>query len=397
MQEEDINVKLKEDILDVMSYCINCRFCLPACPLFEITTGDISNGASGITRSLYYAVKWGETDREVLNELRDILYSCMTCRNCEMACKNLSTGTKLVGAIEKGRELLIEKMIGPMPEQKKALISLQLYGNPNNILPSERKAWLTNLNLPTFSTETEILLYIGCTAPYDLEAQDMGMKLVQLLKKAEVRCGIFEDEICCGRPALEMGEMGEGGLFEVICEKNVEQFQSLGVKHIVTLSPHCFDTFLNRYPKEVMQKIKVQHYSQFLADLIDQGQLILGTRIEKKVTYHDPCYLGRYNDVYDEPRRLLKSIPGLELEELSRAKADSLCCGGGGGRMWADFDAEVDRLANIRVKEALESGAEIIVTACPWCQINMVEGVKSVSVEDSMKAIGLAELCVQAL
>jgi len=394
MQEEEIEGKLKQDILDILDYCINCRFCLPSCPLFDITTGDISQGASGMTRALYYAVKWGETDKEILNELRNILYSCMTCRNCEVACKDLSTGTRLAEAIEKGRELLIEEMIGPMPQQKRALESLYLYGNPYEVPSSKRKAWLMGLNVPSFSREAEVLFFIGCTAPNDLDAQNMAMALVQLLKEAQIRCGILEDEICCGCPSLKMGERG---LFEEICEKNLNQFTSLGVKRIVTFSPHCFDTFLNRYPQEEMQGIKVQHYSQFLADLIEQKQLVFKTRVEKKVTYQDPCYLGRYNDVYDEPRRVLDSIPGLELVEFSRARADSLCCGGGGGRMWADFDAEVDRLANIRVKEALQAGAEIMVTACPWCLINMVDGVKSLNVEDSMKIKGLPELCVEAL
>jgi len=146
-----------------------------------------------------------------------------------------------------------------------------------------------------------------------------------------------------------------------------------------------------------MQKIKVQHYSQFLADLIEQKRLVFKNRVEKKVTYQDPCYLGRYNGVYDEPRRVLNSIPGLELVECSRNRADSLCCGGGGGRMWAEFDAETNRLANIRATESLATGAEMMVTACPWCYIHMEDGVKLIDAETSMKITGLAELCVEAL
>ncbi len=186
-------------------------------------------------------------------------------------------------------------------------------------------------------------------------------------------------------------------MFEEICEKNLKQFTSLGVRHIVTLSPHCFDTFLNRYPQDAMQGIKVQHYTQFLAELIEHKRLSFKTRIEKKVTYQDPCYLGRHNDVYDAPRNILHSIPGLEFVEFPKTKEDSLCCGGGGGRMWTDFDVEIERLANIRVKEALEIGAEIMATACPWCLINMVDGVKVLNVEDSLKIEDLAELCVEAL
>ena len=394
MQEETIEEKLREEILNILGYCINCRFCLPSCPLFEITKGDICQGASGITRSLYYAVKWGEKDKEVLKELRNILYSCMTCGNCELACKKLSTATNLVEAIEKGRQLLIEGMIGPMPEQKGALESLYLRGNPYGVPLSKRKAWLRELNLTSFSNEADVLLYVGCTAPNDFDAQNIALALAQLLTKARIRYGMLEDEICCGSPSLNMGEKG---LFEEICEKNVNRFHSLGIEHIVTLSPHCFDTFANRYPQGAFEGIKVQHYSQFLADLIAQKQLVFKTKVEKRIAYQDPCYLGKHNNVYDEPRSVLNSIAGLELVEFSRARADSLCCGGGGGRMWTDFDAEVDRLANIRIKEADETTSEMIVTACPWCLINLVDGVKWVKAEDSIKIKDLAELCLEAL
>jgi len=297
MEEQQVTEQLRKDILDILGYCINCRFCLPSCPRFDITTGDVSQGASGITRALYYTVKWGERDRETLNELRDILYSCMTCKNCEIACKNLGTATKLLDAIEKGRQLLIEEMIGPMPRQKGALEYLQRYGTPYGVPPSERKDWVKGLKIPNFSQETgaEVLFYIGCTALHDTAVQNMAESFVKLLEKARVRFGVLEDEVCCGNPALKMGE---AGLFEDLCEKNLNQFRSLGVKHIVTLSPHCFDTFLNRYPKEAMDGIKIQHYSQFLTNLIEQGQLVFKSSIKRKVTYQDPCYLGRHNDTH---------------------------------------------------------------------------------------------------
>jgi len=388
--EED----LKKDILETMSYCILCRFCLPSCPLYQITPDGITQGASGITQALYHATKWGIEDKEILNELRDLLFACTSCKSCEIDCAKFGSAMKLVDIIEKGKQILVEEMIGPMPEQKRALESLYSYGNPYGVPSSKRKAWLKELNVPSFSKESDVLFYLGCTAPNDFDAQNIARALVQLFEKAQIRFGILEDEICCGNPSLKMGERG---LFEEICEKNLKQFKSLGVRHIVTLSPHCFDTFLNRYPQDAIQGIRVQHYSQFLAELIKQKQLSFKTRIEKKITYQDPCYLGRHNDVYDAPRNILHGIPGLKFVEFPRAREDSLCCGGGGGRMWTDFDAEVERLANIRVKEGLEAGAEIIVTACPWCLINMVDGVKMVNVEDSMEIKDLAELCVEAL
>lgn len=387
---------LKKDILNIVGQCINCRFCLPSCPLFEITRDNIAHGASGIIQSLYWIVKWGETDREILTELRDILYSCATCRNCELACKLLSTGVNLVDTIEKGRQLLIEEMVGPMPDQIAALESLDRYGNPYGMLPGERKNWMTALGVPSFSSgnEFDVLFYVGCTAPHDPLVGRIAKSIVQLLVKAQVQFGILEDEVCCGSPS---SRMGEELLSDSLHQANVEHFTSLGVKHIITLSPHCFDTFLNRYPKETMEGIRVQHYSQFLAELIDQGRLVPKNRIQKTLTYHDSCYLGRGNDIYDIPRKIINSLPGVNFIEFTRCKENGLCCGGGGGRMWSDFKAEIERMANIRVKEALEIGAEIIVTACPFCLINIEDGIKSVNAEDSLLVKDLAELLAESV
>lgn len=394
MLGKDVKAQLKEEILDIMGICINCRFCLPNCPLFDITSGETSYGGSGLTRALYYAVKWDMTEKETLTELRDLLYSCMTCKSCDVACKKLSTATKLVDAIEKGRQLLVEEMIGPMPDQKRALESLEKYGNPYAMVPSERKQWMQGLTPFRFSEGTAVLFYVGCTAPHDPMVAKMAKAMVTLLEKAKVKFGIIEDEICCGSPSLSMGEPF---LFEDLSSKNLEKFKSLGVKHIVTLSPHCYDTFINRYPTDSLKAVKVQHYTQFLTDLIGKKKLIFKKRIKKKVTYQDPCYLGRHNDVYDAPRKVLNNIPGIKLVEFNKVKADSICCGGGGGRMWSDFKSEIDRIANLRVKEALSVGSEMIVTSCPWCLINLVDGVKSLNVESKLSVKDLAELCGEAL
>lgn len=391
--EEPAEERLKKSILDIVANCINCRFCMANCPLLDITEGWESQGARGIILALYAALKW-EGEQKNKDALRELLFSCMTCKNCVLTCERASVGVDLLDAIDKGRQLLIEEMIGPMPDQKRALESLEKYGNPYGMAPSERKEWMQGLNVSGFSKESDVLFYVGCTAPHDPAVQKMAKAMVALLEKAKVKYGIIEDEICCGNPSLKMGEVL---LFEDLCEKNLDQFKALGVKHIVTVSPHCFDTFSNRYPEEVMEGIKVQHYTQFLADLIDQKKLAFSQKIDKKVAYQDPCYLGRHNDVYDAPRKVLNSIPGIKLIEFPKSRVDSICCGGGGGRMWADFEAEVERIGNLRVKEALDTGVEMIVTACPWCYINMVDGVKSVNVEDKLKVKDLAELCVEAL
>lgn len=406
---EENEEELKQAVLDVAAYCIKCRFCLPSCPLYEITQhsdgeniptgvmeGEVSHGASGILLALYHVVKWEIRDKETLTDLRDILFSCTTCGNCELACDRFATGVKILDAFHKGRELLVEGGIGPMPNQRKPLESLFRYGNPYGMSPSERRDWMKNLGAPIFSHrgEFDFLFYIGCTAFNDPRVGDTARAVIKILNKAQIDFGILEDEICCGCPALRLGDRL---LFEDICQKNLSQFSSLEPKQIITLSPHCYDTFVNEYPQEAMPGIKVQHYSQLLAELIEQGRLAFKSGIEEKVVYQDPCYLGRHNDIYDEPRKVLNNMPGIKLEEFKRTKQDSLCCGGGGGRMWSDFNAEESRIANIRAKEGIEAGANVLVTACPFCLINLDDAVKSVNVEDLLKVKELAELVAQRI
>jgi len=404
---EDTTAELKKEILEIASVCIKCRFCLPSCPLYEITQhsddgdipagvieGEVSFGASGILQALFHIVKWDVNDKKTLTELRDILYSCTTCRNCELICDKSATGVKLLDAFHKGRELLIEEEIAPMPNQRKPLESLMRYGNPYGMTPKERKDWMESLDVPFFSRkgEFEFLLHLGCTASHDPRVGDMAKAIVQLLKKAQVSFGILEEETCCGCPALRMGDEL---LFEDICQKNLSQFNSFEPRQIITLSPHCYDTFTGEYPQSEMQSVRVQHYSQFLAELVEQGKLSFKPSAGEDVVYQDPCYLGRHNDIYDAPRKVLTSIPGIRLHEFARTRENSLCCGGGGGRMWSDFSAEEDRMANIRVRDSLNTGVVTLVTACPFCLINLDDAVKSVDVEDSLKVKDLARIATE--
>jgi len=387
--------ELKRSILDTVSVCIHCRFCLPSCPLFDITEGWESQGASGITLALYTAVKWG-VEQEYKDTLSNLLFSCTTCKNCVLTCERTSVGVDLLDAIDKGRRLFIEEMIGPMPQQKRALESLIKYSNPYGNLPAERTNWAKELDIPTFGKETnlQILYYVGCTPAYDERIQNVAKAIVQLLNKAQIPFGILEDEGCCGCPA---SRMGEEILFQELAKNSLGQFESLGVQQIITTSPHCYDTFVNWYPKEMKNRVKIMHYSQFFSDLIDQGRLSFKNSVKKKVTYQDPCYLGRHNNIYEEPRKILTSLPGIELVEMKRTRADSLCCGGGGGRMWADFSKEKARLGDIRVKEALEVGAEVLVTACPFCLTNMEDAIKTTGLENSLEIKDLAELMLEAV
>jgi Fe-S oxidoreductase len=189
--------------------------------------------------------------------------------------------------------------------------------------------------------------------------------------------------------------MGEMGLFEMLAEANLDQFKRMKIQAMVATSPHDFNCFLKDYLPEI-KTIEVRHYTQFFSDLIEQERIPIKGVFKKKVVYHDPCYLGKHNQIYEEPRRILEAIPGIELVEMDRNREDSLCCGGGGGRMWADFDESM-HLAEIRVLEALETGAEVLATACPFCLINFEDAVKVLDKEDAIAVKDISEILLEAM
>ncbi|RLI17901.1 hypothetical protein DRO54_10840, partial [Candidatus Bathyarchaeota archaeon] len=185
--------------------------------------------------------------------------------------------------------------------------------------------------------------------------------------------------------------LGEIGLFEFLVEENISLFEKYKFERIFTTSPHCFYAFNNRYNP----RVEALHYTQLFSELLDSGKLKFNRKIEGIATYHDPCYLGKRSKIYEEPRKILENIPGLKLVEMGRSRNTSLCCEGGGGRMWMDIPGT--RLAEIRVQEALETGANILVTACPFCLLNLEDAVKTTGNEDKLQVLDVAELVIRAL
>jgi len=382
--------ELKRDILEIVSRCVKCRFCISQCPVYEVSDGWVTQGGSGITQSLYYGIKLGRIDKD----LRDILMRCTTCRSCEIICDRLMAGVKLVDAIKMGRRLLLEEEVPPIREQQKALENLQVVGNPYGMQPSKRTAWAADLDVKKAEEApgSDVLYYVGCTPSYDDRVKAVARSIVKILKEAHVDFAIMEDEKSSGDLALTMGEYG---LFELLAEENLGRIQKPGFKTVITTSPHDFNCYLKEYPEE-MRKIEIKHYTQFLSGLIEQGKIQFKNTINKKVTYHDPCYLGKHNGIYEEPRKILKSIPGIELVEMQRNRENSLCCGGGGGRMWADF-LEEPRLAEVRILEAIDAGAELLATACPFCLINFEDAIKSLNKENVIAVKDIAEIMYEAV
>jgi Fe-S oxidoreductase len=236
----------------------------------------------------------------------------------------------------------------------------------------------------------EILYYVGCTAAYDPRIQDVAKSIVKCFDKAGLNFGVLGDEEnCCGS---EVYGMGEKGLFEFLVEGNMKIFNKYNVKQVVTNCPHGFHAFKNRYNQTTFEP---QHHTQLLAKVIEDKRLTFSKEVNKKVIYHDPCFLGKQNGIYDEPRKVIESIPGVELLEFERSRERSLCCEGGGGRMWMDIPGQ--RLAETRVRDAMAANAEILAVACPFCLLTIEDAVKTTGNEGKIQIMDIAELVAQAL
>jgi Fe-S oxidoreductase len=265
------------------------------------------------------------------------------------------------------------------------------YGNPWGLSRNKRSDWAKNLKVKYASEgeKTESLYFVGCAPSYDSRAQKVAIAIVKNLNALGIDFSILGNkETCCGN---EIYSLGEEGLFEDLAENNLDLFNQYGIQKIITTSPHCFHAFRNRYRK----KLQVKHYTQYFADLIDSGRLKFSGKIEKVVTYQDPCFLGKHNDIYDEPRKIIESIPSVKFVELSKSRKRSVCCGGGGGGMWHDIPGE--RLAENRIKEALDVGAEILLVACPFCLLTFEDAIKTTGNEGKIQVKDIMELAAEAL
>jgi Fe-S oxidoreductase len=275
------------------------------------------------------------------------------------------------------------------------LWSLYWNNNPWTQPPSSRTQWAKDLDLPIFDPEEhEILLYVGCTVSYDRRSQKIARAVVRLFEAAGVSFGYLgQDEPCCGEAALSLGHQP---YFSELAGKAMDVFRERGISHLVTVSPHCFDSFKHHYPIDHSNDggFQIQHYSQYLNQLIDDGRLKFDESIEKRLTIHDPCILARRNSETDGLRNLLNSIPGIEVVEMEHHGVDTICCGGGGGRMFLETETK-ERFSDLRLGEALESQAEIMVTACPYCITCLEDSVKIARV--NLDVLDLAEIAVIAL
>ncbi len=359
-----------------MDPCYQCGTCTATCP-WGFVSGKPLN-VRKLLRSAQLGVDGEPSD----------LWLCSTCKYCEERCPRQ---VEIVRAILGLRTAAFEDRKAP-DRLVNTLWSVFEDGNPWGGASRDRGKWAEGLEVPSALNGVKVLLYVGCTASYDPRIQNVARSLVKILRSADIDFGILgSQEKCCGDVVRSVGEQG---FLEELVEKNVETFNATGAETVVTVSPHCLEIFSDVY-SGYGAEFRATHYTEFLADLLDRGTLRLSNGGGASVTYHDPCYLGRYLDVYDPPRRLLEAIPGVNLVEMKNSKNNAICCGGGGGGMWIEVEAE-KRLADLRTEEARETQATVIATACPFCIINFEDSLKKSRVSD-VSVRDVAELVERAL
>ncbi len=391
MQIDDDTRRLVDQINDSVEKCWNCNFCYSKCPLNLSTVGFMKYGPSGLTQGAYYALKWGLADQEQeREELLNMLYACTTCNDCVLTCKQNSAGIPILEIIENARGLLTENNIGPLPSQRTVLKAMSLKGNPYNYAPEDRFNWLTDTQVKFFpEKQAEVLYYAGCTPSYDNDLHQILQNIVKIMQAAGVDFALHRDESCCGCSAKVLGDEY---LFRNFVDKNSKNFAESGVRAVVTSSPHCYNTYKNEYG--LAGDMEIVHYTQLLAR--ELKNLKLEKELDYVVTYHDPCYLSKHNGVCAEPRELIKSVKGIKFVEMEDHGEDSLCCGGGGGRMWAEVEEE-SPIGETRVRQALAVGANILLTACPWCYTMLRDATKNLDCQDKIKVMDITELLYEAL
>ncbi len=417
----------QRQLLDLYA-CVECGRCTSVCP--AATTGKIlspmdimiklrdhlnEKGAAITGRSPWvpeYAFAGegpnalAEMDREdaiaqmdAVSLIGDViteeeLLACTTCRNCEDACPVVNEHVSHI--IDMRRYLVMTE--GKMDvEQQRAVQNIERQGNPWGLSRKDRIKWREldeSVRVPTIKElkkegeDFEYLYWVSSMGAYDNESQKIAIAFAKLMNEAGVKFAIL------GNKEMNSGDtarrIGNEFLFQEIAEKNIREFEKHGVKKIVTIDPHAYNIFKNEYP-DFGFEAEVIHHTEMLIDLIREGRLKPKGRIDQRITYHDSCYLGRYNDVYDPPRAILEAIPGLEVVEMVRTKENAMCCGAGGGLMWSE-ETVGHRINVARTEQALEVNPNMISTACPYCLTMISDGTKAKEVEQDISTMDVAEI-----
>jgi len=387
----------------MLDACTQCNRCTVVCPSSiareKLSPREIVDETGRFVRrksGFGFRPRPGETALAKANATPgDPVWFCTTCSHCQRECPSAISPMDIIREIRTARVEGGEDVPANLQEM---LESVYKFKNPWQGAKGKRMDWASGLDVPVLGdgAQGSTCFYVGCTFAYDSRLQEVPRAAVKIFKAARFGFAVLgKDEVCCSE---FIRGVGEDGLFTELAEQNADAFEKHGITEIVTPCPHGFHTFSNEYRRlpSSMKARTVLHTSQVLERLIASRALALSGRGERTVTYHDPCFLGRRNGVYDAPRNVLRSIPGVRLIEMKRSRERSLCCGGGGGRMWVE-SGEGEKIAEVRIREAAETGAETVVTACPFCFSNLDDAVKTAGFEGRLVVKDLTELVAECL
>jgi len=364
---------------EIFKLCFQCGLCDAVCPWNRVR--DFS------MRRLIREAAFGLTEID-----GEDIWRCTTCGNCPQQCPR---GVKQIDVSVSLRRVATEYEVFPasVKSARSARASIISEGNPLQGERGKRADWAKGLPVKPYAEGMEMLYFVGCYLSYDPRMKKVAAATAAILDKAGVAFGILgERESCCGE---SIRKTGSEEVFKNLARENIKAFIDNGVTRILVSSPHCYHTFKNEYP-EFMVHFEVVHISQLLQELMAEDRLELTGKFEKRVTYHDPCYLGRHNDVYDAPREVLAAVPGLELAEMVDHHRNSLCCGGGGGRIWMDTPMG-ERFSDLRLKQARETGAGVLATCCPYCITNFEESRLNLEFDDVLEIKDITEIIQEVI
>ncbi len=383
MQEiaPDVADIIKEEGGEVLKSCYQCGTCTGTCPWNQVSTF--------LSRRLIHKAQLGVVDFE-----DEEVWKCVNCKLCVQVCPREVEIPDIMQAL---RRVVVGVGAGKVPDSLRISgKNLAGTGNPLGEAAETRTDWAKDLNVKTCTKGTEWLYYACCYQSYDPKCRNVSRAMVDVLKKAGVDFGIPDNEqVCCGEG---IRNAGHEDTFQSLAKKNIGLFNGAEVTKVLVTSPHCYTTFKKEYG-DLGSNIEVVHATQLLAELIKEGKLKFSKELNKKVTYHDSCRLGRSwgeEGNYDEPRQVLESIPGVELVEMKDTRELALCCGGGAGGIWQDTK-KGERFADVRVEQALATGAQTLAVACPYCMVMFKDSVLSNDQGDVIEVRDIVELVQEAM
>lgn len=386
MEPKNVSLEMRDYITEMgaetINWCMQCGLCTNLCP-WRLVPGETSEAFN-----IRHMQRLGQMGMEGFEE-ETVLFACSTCSMCQTNCPR---GVKIVDNVRAMRASIVGGGMAPA-NLRPILGSAHANGNPWSGPREKRTDWQAGLDVPAFGADTEYFLFVCCHSCYDPRSTKVARSIAALLKAGGVSFGVIgNDESCCGE---SMRKLGDEELFQKLAQANIELFNGKGVKKIITTSPHCLWTFKNEYP-ELGGEWDVIHYTELLTQLVADGKLAFTKAAGKKVAFHDPCYLGRHGSIYDAPRQLLGGVAGEGTVELGRSREMSLCCAGGGGRIWAEVPMG-ERFGELRVKDALENGAAMLTTSCPYCLNMLTDACNSLGKQDDLEITELSEILAAAL